>query len=148
MRRKEPDKQFSMVRRGAVPTILLLLTSEIFVVSVRNLWIGWLNGKSPNIVFWHSATCPITVVKYYAFYYMTTALFLYLFISFIIFFPDNQIRNIYLRRQKWPPCKGYTLCKIISLGQKMKLPKTYQKRIYKDIILILCKKLLEKIPNI
>ena len=30
----------------------------------------------------------------------------------------------------------------------MKLPKTYQKGIYKDIILILCKKLLEKTPNI
>ena len=42
----------------------------------------------------------------------------------------------------------YSLVKIISLGQKIKLPKTYQKRIYMHIILILCKKLFEKTPNI
>ena len=31
-------------------------------------------------------------------------------------------------RQKWPQCKGYSLCKIITLGQKIELPKTHQKR--------------------
>ena len=36
----------------------------------------------------------------------------------------------------------------MTLGQKIKLPKTYQKRVYKHIILILCKKPLEKTPNI
>ena len=37
---------------------------------------------------------------------------------------------------------GYSLCKIISLGQKIKLHKLHQKRLYKHIIVILCKKLL------
>ena len=35
---------------------------------------------------------------------------------------------------------GYSLCKIISLGQKIKLQKTHQKRLYKHIIVILFKK--------
>ena len=48
----------------------------------------------------------------------------------------------------WPPCKGYNLFKIITLVQKIKLPKTYQKWVYKHIILILCEKPLEKTPNI
>ena len=43
---------------------------------------------------------------------------------------------------------GYSLCKSITLGQKMKLLKTHQKPIYKHIILILCKKTLEKTPTI
>ena len=34
----------------------------------------------------------------------------------------------------------YTHCKIISLGQKMKLHKTHQKGIYNHITVILCKK--------
>ena len=50
--------------------------------------------------------------------------------------------------QKWPPCKGYSLSKIITLGQKIKLPKTYQKRVYRHNIVVLCKKPLLKTPNI
>ena len=34
----------------------------------------------------------------------------------------------------------YSLCKIISLGQKIKLQKLHQIRLYKHIIVILCKK--------
>ena len=30
--------------------------------------------------------------------------------------------------QKWPQCKGYSLCQILSLGQKIKLRKTCKKR--------------------
>ena len=26
--------------------------------------------------------------------------------------------------QKWPQCKAYSLCKMVSLGQKLKMPKT------------------------
>ena len=40
--------------------------------------------------------------------------------------------------QKWPPCKGYSLFKIISLGQKWKLLKTCKKQLYdhiKDVLL-------------
>ena len=48
----------------------------------------------------------------------------------------------------WPQCKGYSPCKILSLGQKIKLLKTCQKRFYKLIKVVLCKKPLEKRANI
>ena len=56
--------------------------------------------------------------------------------------------------EKWedfenrPSCKGYSLCKMVSLGQKLKMPKTCEKRFYKNITVVLCKKPLEKTPNI
>ena len=52
--------------------------------------------------------------------------------------------------EKWdqfenrPSCKGYRICKMVSLGQKLKWPKTYKKRFYKYVRVVLCKKLLEK----
>ena len=49
---------------------------------------------------------------------------------------------------KWPQCKGYSPCKILSLGQKIKLPKTCEKRLYKHTRVVLCKKGLEKTANI
>ena len=30
--------------------------------------------------------------------------------------------------RKWPQCKGYSSCKILTLGQKIKLRKTCEKR--------------------
>ena len=50
--------------------------------------------------------------------------------------------------QKWPQCKGYSPCKILTLGQKIKLLKTCEKPFYKHIKLVLCKKRLEKTANI
>ena len=47
-----------------------------------------------------------------------------------------------------PSCKGYSLCKILSLGQKFKFPKTCQNRFCIHIAVMLCKKPLEKAPNI
>ena len=44
--------------------------------------------------------------------------------------------------QKWPQCKGYSPCKMVSLAQKLKMPKTCDKRLYKHIRLVLCKKKL------
>ena len=46
-----------------------------------------------------------------------------------------------------PSCKGYTLCKMVSLGQKFKWSKTCQKRFYKHVRVVLCKKPMEKTPN-
>ena len=48
----------------------------------------------------------------------------------------------------YSPCKGYSLCEIVSLGQKLKMPKTCEKPFYKNSTLVLCKKRLEKTPNI
>ena len=31
--------------------------------------------------------------------------------------------------QKWPQCKGYSLCKVVSLGQKLKLRKACEKQL-------------------
>ena len=36
-------------------------------------------------------------------------------------------------------CKGHSPCKILSLGQKIKFPKTCAKRFYKHIKVVLCK---------
>ena len=51
-------------------------------------------------------------------------------------------------RQKWPPCKGYSLSKMVSLRQNIKLPQTCVKRLYKHITFVLCKRRLEKTANI
>ena len=42
----------------------------------------------------------------------------------------------------------YSLCKMVSLGQKLKMPKTCEKPFYKNSTLVLCKKRLEKAQNI
>ena len=41
-----------------------------------------------------------------------------------------------------------SLCKMVSLAQKLKMPKTCDKRLYKHIRLVLCKKRLQKAANI
>ena len=50
--------------------------------------------------------------------------------------------------QGYSLCMGYSLCKILNLGQKFKLPKTCQNRFCKLIRNILCKTPLQKTPNI
>ena len=40
------------------------------------------------------------------------------------------------------------LCKMVTLGQKKKLLKTCEKRLYNHIIVVLCKKRIEKTANI
>ena len=47
-----------------------------------------------------------------------------------------------------PSCEGYRLCKTVSLAQKFKCPETCEKRFYKHVRVVLCKKPLEKTPNI
>ena len=46
------------------------------------------------------------------------------------------------------PCKGYSLCKMLGLGQNLKMPKTWEKPSYTRIRAVLCKKLPLKGPNI
>ena len=48
----------------------------------------------------------------------------------------------------YSPCKAYSLCKMVSLGQKLKIPKTCEKAFHKNIRVVLCKKPVEKTPNI
>jgi len=43
---------------------------------------------------------------------------------------------------------GYSPCKILSLGQKVKLPKTCERGFHKPIKVVVCKKRLEKTANI
>ena len=56
--------------------------------------------------------------------------------------------------EKWddfknrPSCKGYSIGKIVSLGKKLKFKKTCEKRFFNHIRVVLCKKPLEKSPNI
>ena len=49
---------------------------------------------------------------------------------------------------KWPPSKGYRLCKIVTLAQKLKMHKNMLKTFLQHIAVVLCKKRLEKIANI
>ena len=42
----------------------------------------------------------------------------------------------------------YSLCKMVSLGQKLKMPKTCDKRLYKHFRLVLWKKRLQKAANV
>ena len=46
--------------------------------------------------------------------------------------------------QKWPQCKGYRPCKMVSLRQKLKMPKRCEKRLYDHIRVVGCKKALKK----
>ena len=41
--------------------------------------------------------------------------------------------------QKWPLCMGYSLCKMVSLGQKLKSPKICEKRLFKDNTVVVWK---------
>ena len=50
--------------------------------------------------------------------------------------------------QKWPQCKGYSPCKILSLGKNVKLPKTCEKRFYKHTEVVLCNKTIWKKAHI
>ena len=47
-----------------------------------------------------------------------------------------------------PSCKGYSLCKMVGLGRKLKMQKKCEKLFYKNIRVVLCKNPLEKTPNI
>ena len=47
-----------------------------------------------------------------------------------------------------PSCKGYGVCKMVSLGQKLKFTKTCEKRFFNHIRVFLSKKALQKTPNI
>ena len=58
----------------------------------------------------------------------------------------REIRR-FSKLEKRPLCKGYSPCKMVILGQKIKLPKTCQKGFYKHITDVLCKKRLQKTPN-
>ena len=42
----------------------------------------------------------------------------------------------------------YSLCKMVSLGQKLKMPKICEKPLYKNSRVVLWKRQLEKTPNI
>ena len=47
-----------------------------------------------------------------------------------------------------PSCKGYSPCKILTLGQKLKLKKTYENPFYNSSGVVLCKIPLQKTLNI
>ena len=61
---------------------------------------------------------------------------------------NNRKMRRFWKLKKWPLCKGYSLCKMVSFRQKIKLPKTCGKRIYKHIKVVLCKKRMEQTANI
>ena len=70
-----------------------------------------------------------------------------------MFCPKNRSKT-HQRFEKWehfenrPSCKGYSPCKIFTLVQEIKFQKTCQNPFYKSFTVVLCKKTLQKTPNI
>ena len=60
----------------------------------------------------------------------------------------SQVCKSAILQRLQPMQSRYSLCKMVSLGQKLKMPKTCEKPFYKNIKVVLCKKPLEKTPNI
>ena len=60
--------------------------------------------------------------------------------------PKNTkyLRNESILKIGHHACKGYSLCKILTLGQKLKFQKTCQNPFYKSFIVVLCKKTAPK----
>ena len=44
----------------------------------------------------------------------------------------------------YSPCKGYRLCKMVSLGQNLQMPRTCEKPFYNTSAVVLCKKTARK----
>ena len=62
-----------------------------------------------------------------------------------------EVRDNFENRPFWKvysPCKSYSLCKMVSLGQKLKMPKPCEKPSHKNIRVVLCKNPLKKRTNI
>ena len=47
-----------------------------------------------------------------------------------------------------PLCKGYSPCKMLTLGQKLKFQTTFQNTFYEPFRVVLCKKPLQRTQNI
>ena len=60
----------------------------------------------------------------------------------------HQIFEKWDRFENCPSWKGYSPCKILTLGQRFKFQKTCQNPFYKAFTNVLCKKPLQKTPNI
>ena len=56
--------------------------------------------------------------------------------------------QVFENRQNWPLCKGYRLCKRVTLAQKIKFKRACQKRHWDLIRVTLCKKRLQKTAKI
>ena len=50
--------------------------------------------------------------------------------------------------QKWQQRKGFSLCKMVSFGQKLKMPKRCEKRLHDHVRGVVCKNAFRKTPNI
>ena len=59
----------------------------------------------------------------------------------------RQLWKSAILQRLYSPCKDYSLWKIVSFDQKWKMPKTYEKRFYKNVTVVLCKKPLQKNPK-
>ena len=57
----------------------------------------------------------------------------------------GEMRPFLQYRPSW---KGYSLCKILTLGQKLKFQETCRNQFYKSFPVVLCKKLLQTTLNI
>ena len=61
---------------------------------------------------------------------------------------ETNLKNGHLARAITHAKALSSLGKMLSLGQKLKMPKRYEKRFFKNVRVVLCKKLLEKKPHV
>ena len=61
---------------------------------------------------------------------------------------NNPRMRPFRKLEEWPPSKGYSLCKIVTLGQKLKMQTRILKKFLQEIAVVLCEKRLEKTANI
>ena len=45
-------------------------------------------------------------------------------------------------------CKGYSVCKMVTLDPNYKMAKTFKKRLFNHIRVVLCRKMAKKIAKI
>ena len=62
--------------------------------------------------------------------------------------PNIRKMRAFENGQKWPPRKGYSLCKMGSLGQKLNIPKGAKNDSTTTLQLWCAKKPLQKTPNV
>ena len=62
--------------------------------------------------------------------------------------PNIGEKKTILKIDHLPKAIAHSLCKMVSLGQKLKMPRTCEKPFYNNGTVVLCKKRVEKTPNI
>ena len=62
--------------------------------------------------------------------------------------PNIRKKEHFENGENWPRRKRNSLCKMVSLDQKFKMPKRCEKKLHEQIRVVVCKKPLQNTPTI